>query len=330
MAKATKTRKAKKTKEIDLLEIPDFLKRAPKRGPKKKFEEDKLAAGYLRYANGIIWKTDALRAEEAAEKAVEAKKNRSEAAKAKGDTRNVQEKIRDQVNEYVAELEGIIDEFVLAGYKSNFNSFKWFNKKQIKSMQAGRIADYYEEQNTELQFAANGSNDKVQVEGYGLYTAKELAKIAEFYDTLYQDCRKWQQNSKKVSGKRKKKKKSVEATFRHFNYKTQDADLKIVSVDPALIEGAQVLYIYNTKQKKLGVLNALDRGGFQIHRSAVRNIDPSQSYEKRVSRNIIEIMQTIIDGGKITSRNTIRDCKGKVILHSGRIGSDTVLLKVIK
>jgi uncharacterized protein YehS (DUF1456 family) len=76
------------------------------------------------------------------------------------------------------------------------------------------------------------------------------------------------------------------------------------------------------------VFRALDRGGLQVKGTSIINYDEKISSTKGTGRQTEKIVQTILNGGKITLRKLMDELKGNQSLQF-RINENTILLKVV-
>jgi len=113
-----------------------------------------------------------------------------------------------------------------------------------------------------------------------------------------------------------------------LNYKKEDNDYKIVSVQPSSIVGASQLWVFNTNSRQLGVYNALDRGGFTVSGSSIKNYDEKTSVMKRL-RKPEDILPKVLKGGKIVLRKLLPSIKSKESSLTGRINKHVIILKVV-
>jgi hypothetical protein len=176
----------RKKREPDLLKIPRFLKR--KMG--EKIEYDGPAKSY-------------------AEILTEQKKESAKASTNKMPdvpVRSIQDRVREQVSEFIGELENEIDLFINSGCESEFDCYSWLKLRGIKSLQANRIADYYTPLLYELEELQAGKDDQLK-EAYSWMKVPELNQYTKFIQSLVNDSRTWADNQKVTRKRRKKKKK---------------------------------------------------------------------------------------------------------------------------
>ena len=249
---------------------------------------------------------------------------------AKAPRKSPREAMKEQISNYIGELEEVVDEFTIGGYKSEFEIYKWLNKENVKSPQAAAISEFYRPQLEELE-EVKCKSDQQLTEGYSYLTKDELNQFIEFLKMLVEDSARWSKNTKKAKGSRKPRARSIDQQVKHMKFKAEDPTFKVTSVDPSSILGASELWVLHTGYvKKIGVYRAIDRGGLQIHRSSIRNFDTDNSVEKRIGKNPDETIKKILEGGKVTLRKLTDTLKAKDEEPSGKINSNIVLLRVIK
>lgn len=300
----------------DLLEIPPFLKRKASR---KKIIE---ANTNISSTREIIWDLKGWASKKKTKVVVKPETNTAPKL-------TIQQRIAEQVSEYIAELEDQVDSF-MEGYSSKFDMYKWLMKNNIKSPQAGKIAEYYTPILNEYVSVLSKEDDQLN-EAYSFMTKAQVLKAQEFFQMIVDDATRWSTNLKKSVKPRKKRQRSVDQILKHFKFKQSDPDFKVQSIDPAKIIGAKELWVLHTGfVKKIGVYRALDRGGFTIDRSSIKNFDTDTSVEKRIGRNPEDVVAKVLEGGKITLRKLTDSLRASNEEPTGRINKNIVLLKVIK
>ena len=261
----------------DLLEIPAFLKRKKGYVMAEPSEPLKTIAEIERERELV------LKASKIQDVPVEV------TAKRTAPRKSPREAMMEQISNYIAELEEVVDEFTTGGYKSGFEIYKWLNKENVKSPQAAAISEFYKPQLEELE-EVKCKSDKQLEEGYSYLSKDELNQFIEFMKMLVEDSARWSKNTKKAKGSRKPRARSIEQQVKHMKFKANDTGFKVQSVDPGLILGASELWVLHTGYvKKIGVYRAIDRGGLQINRSSIKNFDLNSSVEKRIGKNPEEL-----------------------------------------
>lgn len=241
-------------------------------------------------------------------------------------TFTVQDRIKEQLAEYIGEIEQHVDEFTENDYKGTFKLYDWLKYNQVKAAQANRIADFYQPLADELRAI---ESDKQLAEGYNHVTKTERKRYLAFVEGLISDARTHAGNMKTTRKARKKKPKSAAQLVTKINYLKESPEHKLVSIAPESIIGAQQLWTFNVKYRQLTVLYADSPQGFGFKGTTVQGIDMEKSQAKRV-RKPDEILPRVLDGNKTALKKIMNEIKTKSTAVTGRINGDTVLLKVLK
>jgi hypothetical protein len=239
---------------------------------------------------------------------------------------NIQERIKDRVNDLIGELEEVMDMHA-RGELSEFDAYEYCQKLNIPAQHAVKMAGFYAGQFEELEMAIEGSDPQVK-EAYASYSKKWIKARLEFVEKMMTDLLRYGQNAKKLRVPRKKKPMSVEKKLKNFKYQKEFQEMKLASVSPESIVGAQELWAYNTKYKTLSVFRAIDRGGLEIKRSSIVNFDEKTTGTYRTGRQAEKIVQSVLSGGKIILRKATDGLKSATL--QDRINENTILLRVIK
>lgn len=242
------------------------------------------------------------------------------------DAVSIQDRIRNKSEEIIGEMEGLVDDFGIRGSYKDMNAYQWMVDNDVKPIHAGRIINHFRAALLEPYTAAQGK-DKQLVEGYSSYGKKRLMNLLHCYSAIIKDAEKLSQNVNKSRKPRKRKPVSHEKMVSKLNYKIKEDSLKLQSVDPVRIVGAQQLWIYNTKTRKLGVYNALDNSGLSLKGSTIKNFGVDSSISKTL-RKPEKVLPTVVEGGKVSLRKIMDGINAKPTKMTGRINKDTLLLRV--
>ena len=103
--------------------------------------------------------------------------------------------------------------------------------------------------------------------------------------------------------------------------------LKAVSINPVDIIGAQVLWVYNTKTRKLGKYVADEHETLNIKGTTIVGYSTNKSVQKTLRKPEEQIKQ-FLASSKVELRKYIENIKTTEIKLNGRINQETILLKV--
>ncbi len=241
---------------------------------------------------------------------------------------SIQERIEDKAREHIGELEGVIDECVAKKSFTHINPYEWMQARQVKAVHIKFIVSFCEKRIIELQEVIAGKDEQL-VEGYSNFKRTLLKRYLDFLNTIMADCSRITQVAKVTRAPRKKKPKTTEKILATFQYKKEDKDYKVISVNPADIIGASQLWVFNTKTRKLGCYFSSDSSGFGVKGTTLTNFDEAKSIQKTVRKPEI-VLPGVITVGKVALRKTLTDINSVEQVMTGRINADTILLRVIK
>ena len=106
---------------------------------------------------------------------------------------------------------------------------------------------------------------------------------------------------------------------------------KLVSIDPQNIIGAQELWVFNVKTRKIGkyiATNGFSVGQLGIKGTTITGFDDVKSIQKTL-RKPEESLKEFASAGKVVLRKFLDNLTTTGIKLNGRINNDVILLKVI-
>lgn len=198
----------------------------------------------------------------------------------------------------------------------------------FSSAHSAWVKRFYKNDIVELQDAIAGSDEDLK-EGYAGYSKAQLKRMLEFLNEVVQAATLVSQAKKAVRKTRKKKAPSVEKQVEKIQFKTQDSELGVASVNPATIIGASQVWVYNSKVRKLIKFVALDEKGIGIKGTTLQNISSDFSAQKGI-RKPKEVLASFMSAGKVKLRTFLDDIKAVESKPSPRLNEHCVILKVVK
>ena len=244
------------------------------------------------------------------------------------DTSNVvsiQERVAGKVDYFIMELEAKFDEVWHNQSGEEFVPYTWMVENEVKPMHASKIADYFKKRAADW-IAIIESKDEYVKESYPR-PRKEMIEGAKFFGGVANDAEKLASNKNAARKPRKKKPVSFEKKVARLKYKKDDIDNKLVSIDPVKIMGAEKLWVYNVKSRKLGVYVAADQAGLAVKGSAIDNYKYSESISKTL-RKPKDVLSRVLEGGKVVLRKVMGEINSKPSELNGRVNKYTILLRV--
>ena len=241
---------------------------------------------------------------------------------------SIQDHIKRKAGECIGELEGQIDELITSKFSADISPYGLMNTLEIKGAHTKFIIEHFKTRRAEYDEVLTTTDSDVK-EAYSNFTKVQLKKLVAYCDQVIIDGMRLAGDSVKSRTPRKRKAKSPDQLVSKINYAKDFAELKLVSVDPKTIVGANQLWVYNTKTRKLGCYNAEDAAGLSIKGSTLQNFAESKSIQKTLRKPAVTLPE-VLKGGKVALRNVLTDIRAAEGVLTGRINNDTILLRTIK
>ena len=241
---------------------------------------------------------------------------------------SIQDHIKRKASDCIAELEGNIDELIISEFKSNVSPYATMTGMDIKNAHAKFVIEHFKTRRSEYDDVLTTKDADVK-EAYSNFSKPQLKKLVAYCDQVIADSMKLAGEAVKSRKPRKRKAKSAEQVVAKLNYAKDFAELKLVSIDPKTIIGASSLWVYNTKTRKLGVYHAIDVVGLSIKGSTIQNFAESKSISKTLRKPAVTLPE-VLKGGKVALRNILTDIRAAEKVLTGRINTDTILLRTVK
>lgn len=228
---------------------------------------------------------------------------------------SIQVRVQRVIDKLIADAEDMLDS------NPEFSMYEFLTNRQATAQGASAIRAYYLPMKEEVFI-----NDAQIKEGYGT----KLKLYQKIYTNMISDCDRYLNNKKavKVRKPRAVKMKTSADIVKNVKYQAADAALKLVSVDPQKIIGASQLWVYNTKYRTLGVYTSNAAKGFSVKGTTLTGYDPAVSVAKKL-RKPDEQIKAFFQQGKVALRSFLPNIKTAEIKLNGRLGVDTILLKVV-
>lgn len=228
----------------------------------------------------------------------------------------IQERTQHKIKMLLTDCEEAVDN------DPELNIYEWLKGKEATVQAATAICDYYAKWIKDFEYEdefETRADKKVRLEKLNYWTQ------------FVYDCERFIGNKKvtKVRKPREKKVKSAVDQVSKVQFQKEFPPLKIVSVNPAEMIGANQVWTYNTKYKKLTRYDAVGPNGIQVKGTTLIGYDEEKSLTKSVRKPDVTIKQ-LLSAGKVALRNILTELKTNESKPTGRINTDTIILRVIK
>jgi hypothetical protein len=254
------------------------------------------------------------------EKAEETKSNRP----------NVQEIMREKARDAAGELEGTLDEFILAGAKTNgisINAVGTLTNHNVLPQHVSILSEVWRKKLNEFNDILAGEDSQL-VEAYKHYSRHQLKAVVKFIEAVLAGLDSYI-NVKKVSRTpRKRKAVSPEKQTSKVKFLKTFEELKLTSVHPAKIIGATEVWAYDTAKRKLWYLVADNHvGTLGVKGATILGFDTTKSGVKTV-RKPAEVLKKLMAAGKPAARKVFNEINAVQSQPNGRSNENLVILKV--
>ena len=245
-------------------------------------------------------------------------------------TPSIQERTRDAALLMTEEIETAYEAFQADPENFDPKAFKMLNLlkgKGAKAAHARIIRDFYAGDLAELNELASGEGDEQLKEGYKHRTRKQIKNFIAFLQEIESACNMLMQEAKVNKKPRKTKAVSKDKLVAKLKFKKTDEPLKLVSVNPADIIGAQELWVFNSKTRKLGKYVAEEFKELGVKGTTITGFSEMKSVQKTL-RKPVEQLAAFKSAGKVALRKFLEDINAVDTKMNGRLNEETILLKV--
>lgn len=258
--------------------------------------------------------------------ATKAEKKKTAAEKA-ADKPNIQDRLREKLVECAGEMEGMYDDFLLAGCKMNadFKPLNLIRQFNVAPPMVGEISKIWEKKLVELKAIAAGK-DKQLVEGYDCYGKIQVRNMIKFAEQVVADCAAYVQIKKVERKPRAKKAVPPERIVAKLKYQREDAALGIKSEPAVKIHGATELWLFDTKKRKLIHYVADSHiGSLTVKGTAIIGFDATLSTQKTIRKPEEQLKQVM--GARPAARKNYAAIKAVETKLTGRTNENILILK---
>ena len=237
---------------------------------------------------------------------------------------SIQDRLQGKVEDFISAIEGRVDEFIDSDYKLKYDMYNHMLEVGCKAAHARKMRPFYVDCYNELVDVYN-KDDEYVLEAWSHLKPKYHKKMMDFYGIIVDDLDRIIKNSTAQRKPRKKKTLSASRLIKKLKYQQEFNDLKLVSVNPEKIIGANELWGYNTRYKTLGVYHAVNTvRGLSVKGCTIQHFDEDTSVQKtaRKPKDILSVLT------KRSLKKQLNHMKTKEQIMTGRINAQTILLGV--
>jgi hypothetical protein len=240
----------------------------------------------------------------------------------------IQDHLREKVSECAGELEGMFDDFIIAGAKmsADFKPISVIRGMNIAPQLVNNIIKVWQLRLEEYNEVLAGEDEQL-IEAYSHLSKLQLKNCVKFCETVINDCASYVQLKKVERKPRAKKAVSPEKLAAKFKYLKEFAELNLKSELPSKLVSASEAWLYDTaKRKIIHVMADSHVGTFTVKGSSVIAFDAVTTVQKTL-RKPEEQIKSIISVGKPAARKAFSEIKSTEVKWNGRSNENLLILK---
>ena len=239
----------------------------------------------------------------------------------------IQDRMNEVAKKHILYFE-MLEDALYTGETIDPKAYEYLTKNNVPQVLIGKIQAVFEPRCAEVREARTTKDEDLK-DAYSYMKAADYKRYDAFYDKLFADLTAYNQTKKATKKAAVRKPPAKEKLVKSLKYLKQDAGMKLVSINPVDIVGAEQLWVYNVKNRKLGRYLAEDQGGtLGVKGTTITGFNESKSTQKTL-RKPEEQVKAFLSSNKVELRKFLENIKTTEIKLNGRINADTILLKVI-
>ena len=241
---------------------------------------------------------------------------------------NIQDRLREKVSECAGELDGMFDEFVVAGAKmsADYKPITVIRGLNVAPQMISDIANLWKHKLSEFETAIEGKDAQV-VEGYSNFSKIQMRNIVKFCEAVINDCGAYVQIKKVERKPRKVKSVPPEKRAAKFKVMMEFAELKLKGLPAASLVDKAEAWLYDTKKRKLIHLVADSHTqAFTVKSNSIIGFSTIETMQKTV-RKPADVVKAVQAAGKPAARKIYKDLTTTETPFNGRGTENLVVLK---
>ena len=244
---------------------------------------------------------------------------------------NVQEIMKDRTREAGGELEGLYDDFILAGAKKDFSVkvMEELSKKNVLPQHINILVEPWKKRQEEYLELQKGKDSQLN-EAYSHLNKTQVKNILAYIDKVISDLNGYVSVKKANKTPRAKKPVSVEKQVSKLKYlktfKDEAIKLDLVGLPATKLYGASEAWVYDTAKRKMHHYVADEYAKcFGVKGNTLLGFDQKQSEVKTLRKPAEQIKQLM--GSKPAARKYFKDIKAASTTPNGRFNAGMTILK---
>jgi hypothetical protein len=246
---------------------------------------------------------------------------------------NIQELMRDRASEAFGEIDGLADEFMIAGYPKDFVTkdkvVGFLTEQKVLPQHIGAYIKHWEKLKAEYEEVKEGKCPQLK-EGYSHITRTQLNNLIKFADQIIDNLTAYVAIKQATRAPRPRKAVPVEkivAKLKHLKVFKDDAlKLDLTGLSPVKLHNATEAWVYDTRKRKMHHYVADDYSKcLMVKGNTLIGFDTRQSGIKTLRKPAEQIKN--LTGSKPAARKYFGDIKAVAAIPTGRFNTDMIILK---
>ena len=240
----------------------------------------------------------------------------------------IQDRLREKVSECAGEMDGLFDEFILAGAKltADYKPVVLMRSLNIAPQMVNDIKQIWTRKLAEFDEAVAGK-DADLVQGYGYLSKIQLRNCVKFCELVISDCGAYVQIKKVERKPRKVKAVPPEKRAAKFKHIMEFAELKLKGLPAASLVDKAEAWLYDTKKRKLIHIVADSHAqAFTVKSNSIIGFSTVESQQKTL-RKPADVLKTLGAAGKPAARKIYKDLTTTETPFNGRGTENLIILK---
>ena len=241
----------------------------------------------------------------------------------------IQDRLREKVSECMGELDGLFDEFIMAGAKMSpdYKPVTLLRSMNVAPQMVSVISDLWKRRLVEFEAVVAGKDSHL-VEGYSHFSKIQMRNVIKFCEAVINDCGAYVQIKKVERKPRKVKAVPPEKKAAKFKILAEFAELKLKSLPAAQLVDKTEAWLYDSKKRKLIHLVADEyTKAFTVKNNSVIGFSTAETQQKTL-RKPAEQLKAITTAGKPAARKAFKDIKATETAWNARGTENLIILKV--
>lgn len=242
------------------------------------------------------------------------------------DRPSIQDNIQAKVSEFLGEVLGEIDKFFLNDCKdTGFNLYRYLQANQSPQIYGTAVSNVIHPILNEIKLI---DTDEQVAEAYNHLTKHHQKRLITWLNEMLEDGIKYYDFKKANRKPKVRKAKPPIKQVEKLQYLKEFPELGLVSIPPTKVVGANQLWVYNTKNRKLGVYYASGSSGFSVKGTSLQGWDPEVSMQATLRKPAVTI-EECMKGGKLQLNKIFKNLTTTPSKVNGRVNGDILLLRVL-